>query len=142
VLTAACISPGAEISLSTHAPLTLGNIYVGGAVKNPGLYPLLPDDSLQNLIQAAGGLQSGADISQITLSIPDPTSTSSAQCININTAESWLLDALPGIGPTTANAIVAYRETSGPYRTLDDLLKVKGIGPSTLDKIRDFISVG
>ena len=130
-----------EITLTTRTPAFTGNIYIGGAVNNPGLYPLKQDDSLDDLIQAAGGLQSGADITQVSLTIADATPGSLPQRIDINRAEAWLLTALPGIGDTHASDIIAYREQNGPFRTITDLLKVKGIGQATLDKIKDLITV-
>lgn len=130
-----------EIFITSNTPAFTGNIYINGAVNNPGLYPLRQDDSLNDLIKAAGGLQSGADITQVTLTIPDPGPTSRPQSIDINRAEAWLLAALPGIGDTHASDIISYREQNGPFRTVSDLLKVKGIGQATLDKIKDLISV-
>jgi len=51
------------------------------------------------------------------------------------------LDSLPGIGPAKAQAIVDYRDQNGPFRTIDDLLNVPGIGPKILETIRDQITV-
>jgi competence protein ComEA len=51
------------------------------------------------------------------------------------------LDSLSGIGPTKAQAIIDYRNQNGPFRTIDDLLNVTGIGPKTLETIRDQITV-
>lgn len=65
-----------------------------------------------------------------------------APLIDINTATPALLaEMLPGIGPAKAKAIVAYRELHGPFKTLDLLVEVKGIGPRTLTKIRPLIFV-
>lgn len=62
--------------------------------------------------------------------------------VNINTASAdALAELLTGIGPKKAEAIVAYREANGPFKTVDDLLNVKGVGPATLDKNRDRISL-
>lgn len=61
--------------------------------------------------------------------------------LNVNTATVAQLEALPGIGPEKAAAIVAQRELAGRYRTAQELLQVKGIGPATLDEISDFISM-
>ena len=61
--------------------------------------------------------------------------------VNINTATVQELTALPGIGQVKAEAIVKYREANGSFKSVDDLTKVKGIGPKMLDKIRDEISV-
>ena len=61
--------------------------------------------------------------------------------ININTATSQELQTLRGIGPALAQRIVEYRQTSGGFSTVNDLTNVKGIGPKTLEKIRDSITV-
>lgn len=61
--------------------------------------------------------------------------------LNLNTATAEQLDALKGIGPSKAQAIVAYRERQGPFRSVDDLLNVKGIGPKLLDGIRADVTV-
>jgi competence protein ComEA len=60
--------------------------------------------------------------------------------INVNLASAEELDDLPGIGPSLAARIVAYREAHGPFRTVDDLLAVSGIGPKTLDRFRDLVT--
>jgi competence protein ComEA len=62
------------------------------------------------------------------------------QIVNINTASAADLDALPGIGPKLAEAIVAHRQQYGPFRRPEDLLQVKGIGEKRLQKIRPYIS--
>lgn len=59
--------------------------------------------------------------------------------VNIQTAGPDALIALPGIGPVTAERIIAYREENGLFQSPDDLLNVSGIGPVTLDRIREFI---
>jgi competence protein ComEA len=61
--------------------------------------------------------------------------------ININTATKEQLDGLKGIGPTKAQAIIDYRTKNGPFKTVDDLEKVTGIGPATMKDIRSQISV-
>lgn len=62
--------------------------------------------------------------------------------ININTADEKALEQLPGVGPAKAKAIVEYRIQHGSYKNVDDLLKVKGIGPKILEKIKDLVEVG
>ena len=62
--------------------------------------------------------------------------------IDINAAGAADLDALPGIGPATAARIIEDRQAHGPYRRVDDLLRVKGIGPKKLARIRPHIRVG
>lgn len=61
--------------------------------------------------------------------------------IDVNTADAATLTRLPRIGPAIAQRIVAYREQHGPFRTPEDLLKVKGIGPKTLERIRPHIAI-
>jgi competence protein ComEA len=130
-----------EIALST-APAPQGEIYVGGAVNNPGIYPFFAGDDIEDILRAAGGLTADADISQIELSIPEIGEVAELQKINVNTADVWLLAALPGIGDVLARAIVAYRSENGSFRDINELLNVEGIGAVTLEKIRDLITVG
>ena len=61
--------------------------------------------------------------------------------VNINTADAAELQRLPGVGPATAAAIVTWREKNGPFRSVDDLLDVSGIGKATLSKIRDSVRI-
>jgi len=60
--------------------------------------------------------------------------------ININTASVEELDSLPGIGPTIAQRIIDYRDENGPFQTIEDILNVSGVGPSTFDQIKDLIT--
>ncbi|WP_294475936.1 ComEA family DNA-binding protein [uncultured Intestinimonas sp.] len=72
----------------------------------------------------------------VTPSAPVPTGK-----ININTATAEELDTLPGIGETRAAAIVADREANGPFRIVEDLTRVSGIGEGTLEGLIDYITV-
>jgi len=71
-----------------------------------------------------------------------PSEAAPSGLVDVNSATAEQLDALPGIGPAKAAAIVAYRETEGPFRSKEDLLNVKGIGPSILAKIESAITLG
>ena len=62
--------------------------------------------------------------------------------LNINTATAKELEVLPGVGPKIAERIVKYRKDNGPFSSVDDLTKVKGIGPKKLEKMRPFLKVG
>jgi competence protein ComEA len=64
-----------------------------------------------------------------------------ARVININLASATELEQLPGVGPATAKAIVTYREKYGAFNTVEDLLKVRGIGPAKLSEILPRASV-
>ena len=61
--------------------------------------------------------------------------------INLNAATADQLDALPGVGPATATAIIAYRREHGPFASIEQLLEVPGIGPSKLAQIRALIVI-
>ena len=130
-----------EIVLSqAESPVVSGEIYIGGAVVNPGVYSLTEDDFLQALL-ADAGIEPGADLRHIELYIPRQGETQSTQKIDLNRAEPWLLEALPGIGESRAQDIVDYRDENGPFRRIEDLLKVKGIGEGIFTKIKDYITV-
>ena len=62
--------------------------------------------------------------------------------VNVNTATASELQGLPGIGPSKAGAIIAYRSAHGPFKRVDDLVEVKGIGPKTLAKLRPLVTCG
>jgi competence protein ComEA len=71
----------------------------------------------------------------------DGSATSAAGIVDINSATLADLDALPGVGPSTAQAIIDYRVANGPYASVDDLLNVRGIGPSKLAAMRARVRV-
>lgn len=62
--------------------------------------------------------------------------------INVNSADTELLDELPGIGPSRAEAIIEERDANGEFENADDLTRVSGIGPATVDRMRDQITFG
>lgn len=61
--------------------------------------------------------------------------------INVNTADAELLAELPGIGPSRAAAIIEERENNGAFANVDDLTRVSGIGPATVDRMRDQVAI-
>lgn len=139
-------------------------VSVSGAVQNPGVYTLSSASRVQDAIQAAGGLTENALSDQINLaallkdgvqvwvpssdqtSPPDGNSSSRfvspQNRININTATEDDLCALPGIGPSKAAQIVAYRTEHGTFDTTADILLVSGIGPSLYEQIQPYITTG
>ena len=133
-------SQSIEISIPP-TPELQGEIYIGGAVINPGFYLLKAEDTIAALIQAAGGTTGSADLSQLKLYISQTEEGEQSQKINLNRAEAWLLEALPGIGETRAEDIVAYRQQNGPFNNIKELTKVVGIGTATYEKIKHLITV-
>jgi competence protein ComEA len=141
------------VLLPTATPGNL-TVYVSGAVVSPGVYALPPASRIGEAVRAAGGFAAGAEEDQINLAaplkdgdhidVPGIVSTShvNAGRVNINTATVIELDSLPGIGPTTAQAILDYRLQNGPFTVIQDIQNVPGIGPATYDNIKDYIFVG
>ncbi|MCV7564862.1 ComEA family DNA-binding protein [Micrococcus luteus] len=70
----------------------------------------------------------------------EPGGAESGDTVDLNTADATELQTLPGVGPATAEKIIAHRETVGPFTGLQDLDAVPGIGPATLDRLRDLVS--
>ena len=62
--------------------------------------------------------------------------------VNINTATSEELQQVPGIGPATAQKILQMRKSYGPFKSVDDLLAIRGLGEKRLDKMRKYLTVG
>ena len=150
----------------TPAPIV---VYVTGAVKRPGVYRLPLDSRLADAVLQAGGFIDSAEIAKVNLadkvidgdqivipgavSVPTPILTiggdgilvtptpPAGEPVDINTATVEELDALPGIGLTAAKAIVEYRTTNGRFTRVEDLLKIPGIGPTTLDQLRGLVIV-
>jgi competence protein ComEA len=141
-------------------------IHVAGAVQNPGVYILSENARNVDAITAAGGTTDEADLERINLSefikdgqrvyVPytgQPISTSEGSStislspaesalVNINTADAAALMSLPGIGEVKAAAIITYRETYGPFTSIEALLNVNGIGQATLEGLRELITLG
>jgi len=70
-----------------------------------------------------------------------PADNSSAKLVNINNANQERLETLSGIGPATAQKIIAFREENGSFTSIEEIQKVSGIGPVTFENIKDFITV-
>ena len=135
-------SPGQPVEISIPSGQELpGRIYIGGAVNNPGYYPFTSEDSVEALIQAAGGATNSANLSALKLHIAEVIAIQETQKIDINRAEVWLLKALPGIGETLAQRIVDYRQQNGLFLNAHEIVKVAGIGTTTYEQIKDLITV-
>ena len=130
-------------------------VHVAGAVAEPGIVELEPGSRVVDAIAAAGGPAGDADVHQLNLAAPvsdglqirvpvegevvqPPVGVTVAAAdgsgglININQAPALELEALPGIGPALAAAIVEYRTEHGPFTTVAGLESVPGIGPAKL----------
>ncbi len=64
-----------------------------------------------------------------------------AGLVNLNTATKEELQTLPGVGPAVAQRIVEYRTKFGPFKSVDELLEIKGIGPKKLEKIKPLVTL-
>ncbi len=82
-----------------------------------------------------------APAQQSAIALPAPEESQFA-LININTASAGELETLPGIGPSRAADIIAYREANGPFRIPEEITKVPGIGESTMEGLIDYITTG
>lgn len=135
-------SPGQPIEISILQGQELqGRIYIDGNVTTPGFYPFTGGDSLESLIQAAGGAATSANLSGFKLYILEMGEEQEPQKIDINRAELWLLKSLPGIGETLAQRIVDYRQQNGSFHNTNELVKVAGIGTATYQQIEHLITV-
>jgi competence protein ComEA len=138
-------------------------VHVAGAVARPGVVRLGGTGRLIDAIAAAGGPAADADLNQVNLAAkvgdgdrvyvprrgeslpPAPTASGSASTsagpVDLNSATPEQLDALPGVGPATAKAIVDYRTRHGRFRSPDDLLSVPGIGLAKLATLKPLVRV-
>jgi competence protein ComEA len=151
---------GKPILLSAPADPPGVRVSVQGAVAAPGIYRLPAGSIVEDAIRAAGGTLPQSDTSRINMAAlladgqeirvpfctptaqpgtPSSTSDPAHRKINLNTATKEELESLPGIGPVLAQRIIDYREEHGPFQSVDELLKVKGIGTELLEKIRDLV---
>lgn len=154
-------SPAVVVSTAT-AELPQVVVHVVGAVRRPGLYRLDEGSRVADAVDHAGGPTRKADLAGVNLAAPlldgsqvvvprrgaravqggavqDASSSAPAGPLHLSTATAEQLDALPGVGPVTAQRIVEYRELNGPFRSIDDLDAVAGIGPSRLEQLRELV---
>jgi competence protein ComEA len=164
-VTIAEASPGAaqEATLTSPSPTAAPMIVdVAGSVHRPGVYEFVAGDRVIDAIERAGGALPKADLTVLNLAAPLAdgtqilvpkagessagttavgTSGSASGLVNINSASAVELEALPGIGEVLAATIVEYRTQNGPFTSVDQLEDVSGIGPATLDEIRDQVTI-
>ena len=155
--------PRAESPAATATTIGEVVVDVAGAVGRPGVVRLGGPGRVIDAIAAAGGAAPDADLNQVNLaakvgdgdrvyvprhgespplaSAASGTATAQTGPVDLNRATVEQLDALPGVGPATAKAIVDYRTRHGSFRAVDDLLSVQGIGPAKLTNLKPLVRV-
>lgn len=158
----------AEAEGEAVAPPATVFVHVDGAVASPGVYELAEGSRVVDSIAAAGGLADGADTSGLNLAalvgdgekvyVPvegeaaadggagapvggGGSTSGAAALVNLNTATADELCELPGIGEATAEAIIEDRSANGPFSTVEDLMRVSGIGEKKFAKLEGKICV-
>jgi competence protein ComEA len=136
-------------------------VYVVGAVRRAGLVRLSEGARVADALERAGGPSRHADLTLVNLAAPVadgqqivvPTRVAAAAGaatagaaagvpakVSLASATLQQLDALPGIGPVTAQKILDWRQTHGPLRSADDLDAIPGIGPARVEQLRDLVT--
>lgn len=139
-------------------------VHVAGAVRQPGLYTLEDGSRIQDAIARAGGATGEALLDAVNLAAPvadgqqvvvpaqggggAPGAPGAGAApgaaggrVHLNTATLEDLDALPGIGPVTAQKILDYRDSKGAFQSVDELDAVPGIGPARLEQLRELVDL-
>ncbi|WP_182354037.1 helix-hairpin-helix domain-containing protein [Flaviflexus huanghaiensis] len=139
-------------------------VYVSGMVNNPGIVELPQGSRVALAVEQAGGMSAEADWNALNLArvlvdgehvvvpapgeevpaaieqAPEQAAEPSSGLVNINSAGPAELETLPGVGPAIAQKIIDWRETNGPFSTVEELMEVSGIGPATLANLRDHVT--
>lgn len=134
-------------------------VYVSGAVNKPSVVIIRSGERVKTAVDRCGGLLPTADTDAVNMAeplrdgmhilVPELKGNVSAAVrasaagdkININRADEKELDKLPGIGPAMAGRIVDYRKEKGPFRSPEELKKVRGIGDAKYEKLKDKITI-
>jgi competence protein ComEA len=132
-------------------------VHVVGEVESPGMYQLPIGARLVDAVFAAGGLTEDADNASVNLAREltdgeqiivfsvsqegEAVGTTASGLVSLNRAGDKELEELPGIGPALAGRIVAWREANGGFKSVEDLLKVSGIGESLLSGVIDLVTL-
>ena len=149
----------AQAGSETAAPRLV--VYVVGAVRRAGLVHVLEGARVADALERAGGPTPKADLTLVNLAAPvadgqqiviparaiasppgGAGGSAGAAPARVSLASATLeqLDALPGIGPVTAQKILNWRQQHGPLRSVDDLDAIPGIGPARVEQLRDLVT--
>ena len=141
-------SPSAEVLENTVM------VHVVGAVALPGVVTVPETSRVQDALALAGGALEDADLRSVNLArtvfdgeqivvprLGDPLDSLGGESglLSLSQADQASLETLPRIGPATAERIIAWREANGPFRSVEDLLAISGIGPATLEGLADLV---
>jgi len=159
-------TPSSSTSTTSLPPLF---VQVAGAVQRPGVYEVQAGARVFQVLLMAGGMTAEADDEAVplaaevadgacirvprvgeapagpSLQVPaapvggEQSGSAAAGPISLSTATEAELDTLPGVGPKTAQRIIAYRLENGPFLSVDQLEEVSGIGPATVERLRDLV---
>ena len=148
----------APVRVSRPAAVEELVVDVVGAVRRPGLYHLREGTRIADAVAAAGGTTAKADPAGVNLAAPladgeqvvvpgsgapaalsPPAGASPSAPLDLNTATAEQLDGLPGIGPSTAAQILAYRQAHGAFHSVEELDAVPGIGPSRIAQLKGLV---
>jgi competence protein ComEA len=150
--------PPVRLTTAVPAAPALLVVDVVGAVRRPGLLRLGKGARIADAVARAGGATARADLAQVNLAAPladgeqvvvparggagsgaVAAGTPSTGPVHLSTATAEQLDALPGVGPVTAQKIVDYRTQHGTFSSVDELDAIPGIGPAKLDQLRGLV---
>jgi competence protein ComEA len=157
------LSDASPVAASASAEPGTVTVDIEGKVRRPGIAVLDAGARVVDALKAAGGARPGADLSglnlarvlvdgeQILVGAPAPTGVAASAVptpgapggpmVNLNTASQAELEALPEVGPVTAQAILSWREEHGGFTSVDELLEVDGIGDATLGQLAPLVTV-
>ena len=147
--------PSVPTEASAQTPELMVLVHVVGAVEEPGVVSLPENSRVHDALALAGGAQEDAELGGVNLArivydgeqiivprVGEPVVASSGEGsgpISLSRADQETLETLPRIGPATAERIIAWREKNGPFRSVEDLLAVSGIGPATLEGLAEHV---
>ena len=147
--------PSLPTEASAQTPELMVLVHVVGAVEEPGVVSLPVNSRVHDALALAGGAQEDAELGGVNLArivydgeqiivprVGEPAVAPSGEGsgpISLSRADQETLETLPRIGPATAERIIAWREKNGPFRSVEDLLAVSGIGPATLEGLAEHV---